>query len=98
MKPSEARRLHQQRAQASLMHSEKMRAALTDTPDRPTPHLVPDEPDRTHTLREYRRLARLAAGERGAKRDRCWTARSSSWSGWCGSSGCWIWIRSSARR
>ena len=63
MKPFEARRRRAARIHAKAMHSERMQAALADTPDRPTPHLVPDEPDRVHTLREYRRMARLAAGE-----------------------------------
>jgi hypothetical protein len=51
--------------QAAKVRGEKLERYLQDGEPRndPAPELVPDDGDKTAVLREYRRLARLAAGE-----------------------------------
>lgn len=65
MKPADLRRRRKHNEQAAKVRGEKLEHYLqTGEPrDLPTPELVPDEGDKTAVLREYRRLARLAAGE-----------------------------------
>jgi len=71
VKPSEARRKRRLLQEAAEVRGEKLEAFLAgDGPqDKPSPHLVPTAADKTGALREYRRLARLAAGEVGVKRE-----------------------------
>jgi hypothetical protein len=65
MKPNELRARRKREEQAAKVRGEKLERYLQDGEPRndPAPDLVPDEADRTAVLREYRRLARLAAGE-----------------------------------
>jgi hypothetical protein len=72
VKPGEARRRRKAREEQAQVYGEKLEAFLRsgEPQDLPTPHLVPTAADKVATLREYRRLARLAAGERAEKRDR----------------------------
>ena len=71
MKPQQARELRKRVERAEEIRGEKLQAYLTaDEPvDEPKPELVPTAEDKTATLREYRRLVRLAAGEmRGSEK------------------------------
>jgi hypothetical protein len=73
MKPNEMRARRKRDEQNAKIRGEKLERYLQDGEPRndPAPELVPGEADKTATLREYRRLARLAAGEQqgSPKRD-----------------------------
>lgn len=71
MKPDELRRRRKREEHSALVRGERLEAFLRsgEPVDAPTPELVPTPEDKTHTLRRYRRLVRLAAGEmRGTRK------------------------------